>query len=242
MDGVRAHALLTGTLAAAIAAAMPALVVGTALWVAVNPWLVEFQYALPGFPDDGYGLDGEERAGLAVSGLRSIRPLDDGTGLLREARLPDGTAAFTEREISHMDDVRGVVSGFVAAWAVALAVLVVAAVALVRVGATGAVLRGVGRGGVLTLGLFALVGVGALVDFDGFFTAFHGVFFEADTWRFERTDTLLRLYPETFWVVATGVMVALVVGQSVAMVLLSRRRRGAGRERQPLSGGVASSP
>ena len=38
-----------------------------------------------------------------------------------------------------------------------------------------------------------------LLGFDRFFDDFHGVFFEGDSWRFARGDTLLRIYPERFW-------------------------------------------
>ena len=74
----------------------------------------------------------------------------------------------------------------------------------------------------MTFVLIAVVGVAALIDFDGFFVAFHGVFFEGDSWQFDDTDTLLRLYPETFWIVASAVIVALVVLQAGALALLRR--------------------
>ena len=43
-----------------------------------------------------------------------------------------------------------------------------------------------------------------LADFDAFFDTFHGVFFDGDSWRFQHGDTLLGLYPDTFWVLAAG--------------------------------------
>lgn len=227
MTRTRTLTVLTGALTALIALAMPVVVVGTALWIAVNPWLVDLQYALPGFPADAQGLGGQDRTDLAIAGLRSVRPLDDGMQLLREARLPDGTAAFTEREISHMSDVRGVVSGFIVAWAIALPVLIAAALVLSRVRTRAVALRAIGWGGVFTIALVAFVGIGALIDFDGFFTIFHTIFFEGNTWRFEYTDTLLRLYPEMFWTVATGLIIVLIVVQAAGAALLLRRGRRA---------------
>ena len=39
----------------------------------------------------------------------------------------------------------------------------------------------------------------SLLAFRAFFTAFHRVFFEGDTWLFHYSDTLIRLFPERFW-------------------------------------------
>ena len=214
---------LPPALTALVAGAVPAIVVGNSLWVLLNPWLVEAQYALPGFPGDRLGLDDGQRTDLAVSGVRSVRPLDEGLTFLRDARLPDGGRAFTEREISHMGDVRSVIAGFVVAWAIALGLLLLAAAPLRRFGGRGAVRAALARGGVLTFLLIALVGFVVLIDFEGFFGAFHGVFFEGDSWRFDDNDTLLQLYPETFWIVASAVIVALTLLQAGALALLRRR-------------------
>ncbi len=47
----------------------------------------------------------------------------------------------------------------------------------------------------LLLGLAAWM----LIGFEGFFQAFHGVFFESGTWVFSYSDTLIRLFPLPFW-------------------------------------------
>lgn len=214
-------------LGAIIGAAVPPIIVGNALWLLLNPWLVDMQYALPGFPGDRLGFDDSQRADLAVTGLRSVRPLDEGMALLRAARLPDGTTAFTEREISHMREVRSVITGFIAAWAIAAALGLAAVAALGRISGRGAVRVALARGGVLTCVLIAVIGLAALIDFEGFFGAFHGIFFEGNTWRFDDSDTLLQLYPETFWIVASAVTVALALLQAAALALLWHRSAGA---------------
>ena len=72
-----------------IIAVVPVVLIGNALWVLVNPWLVHAEYALPGFPDDDFDLSDQERTDLAVTGVRSIRPGGDGVEQLRQARLPE---------------------------------------------------------------------------------------------------------------------------------------------------------
>jgi integral membrane protein (TIGR01906 family) len=230
---------VTMALAAVIVAATPVVLVGNSLWILLNPWLVEAQYALPGFPDDRFGLGDDERTELAKIGLRSVRPQDEGVELLREARLPDGRVAFDEREIRHMRDVRALIAGVLTAWAIALGVLVAAALALRRVGERGSVSRALAEGGVLAVGLFALVAVAMLVAFDSFFSGFHGVFFEGDSWRFNRRrDTLRQLYPDAFWGVAGGAAVGLVVLQAGGLVW----QRGVHRTARPAQRATSSSP
>jgi len=212
-------------IAIAVAIALPVVFVGNALLVLVHPWLVDVQYALPGFPDPLIGLSGEQRADLAATGVRSISPWEsDGVELLRDARLPNGMAAFDAREVAHMGDVRAVVSGFMVAWLAGVAALAASALALRRVGAAGSLRRALGWGASATLAGFAALGLFMLVDFDAFFTAFHGVFFEGDSWRFASDDTLRSLYPDEFWGVAAGVTAGLIVLQAV--VVLWRAREG----------------
>lgn len=206
-------------------AAVPAIAIGNSLWALLNPWLVDAQYALPGFPDDRYGLEGEQRAELAQTGVRAVRPLGEGVDLLREARLPSGEPAFGRREIDHMADVRAVVRGFGIAWVVALGLAAAAGAALWRLGGPNAVRRALAGGGILTLAAIAAVGLFALVAFDAFFGAFHGLFFEGDSWRFADTATLRRLYPDAFWAIASAATVVLVAAQAAGLALAGRRPR-----------------
>lgn len=231
----RENALARGTgwrmpataLSTLIVAAIPIILIGNTVWLLMNPWFVEAQYSLPGFPSDTRGLSDQARTDLAITGIRSVRPYGDGVELLREARLPSGEPAFREREVSHMEDVRGIVAGFLTAWAIALVCAVTAAVGLRRLGNPGSVSRSVLKGALLTIAAMVLIGAFAVVDFDAFFSAFHGIFFEGDSWRFDSSFTLRRLYPDIFWGVAAGTMAAIVLLQAAALVAGLRRRQGA---------------
>ena len=77
--------------------------------------------------------------------------------------------------------------------------------------------------GVVALGVMALSALALAVSFDATFDAFHGIFFEGDTWRFNETYTLRSLYPDFFWGVAGGAM-ALLVGVQAAAVIAATRR------------------
>jgi integral membrane protein (TIGR01906 family) len=60
-------------------------------------------------------------------------------------------------------------------------------------------LKGLQRGGILTLILIGLIILSVLVAFNYIFVIFHEIFFKAGTWTFLYSDTLIRLFPERFW-------------------------------------------
>lgn len=222
---------LPASLTALVALAIPALLLGNGLWLLANGWYVHAAYARPGFPDDRYGFTKGERTELAIVGLRSIQPSNrDGVDVLREASLPDGSAAFGEREIAHMADVRGLVGRILLAHAIAFGAIVAALAGLRALRVRAAFTRGLFLGGGLTLVLAAALGVLMLASFDRFFVQFHEALFAGDSWRFRSTDTLLRLYPDAFWSDFGAALAILTVAQAAALAggawWLLRRSRG----------------
>ncbi len=166
--------------------------VGSAM-IFMQPLAIKLEYSRPGFPADRYGFSGAERYRLAVIGLKSVvlpGYLDD----LANARTADGKKAFNEREVSHMRDVRKLVAVLQELWIV---MAIVAAVATAWLG--GKSRRYWGYGGLLTLVVLAVLIALVWWNFDWFFTGFHHLFFEGNTWIFPETDTLIRLYPWKFW-------------------------------------------
>ena len=77
------------------------------------------------------------------------------------------------------------------------------------------------------VGSTALGGLLAFVNFHLFFTAFHRLFFEGDTWLFPRSDTLIQLFPLPFWMDATFILALLPLAESLIVAavayVLSRR-------------------
>lgn len=114
---------------------------------------------------------------------------------------------------------------------IALAVIALLAVAAcahmaIRVGrrALGGVLL---AAGIVVVAAFALLAAWVVVDFNGFFAAFHSLFFASGTWTFSYDSLLITMYPPEFWMgmgavwlAATGLLsiLAIVVG-----ALLRRR-------------------
>jgi len=194
--------------------ALPIVLAGNSLILLLIPWLADFQYALPGFPDDPLGLSAGERLELARDGIRSIWPVGPGSEILIDARLPWGAQAFGTDEVRHMEDVRAVVRGALILWLVAVATLTASLVWLRSRGRTAAVGLVFRRGALATVLALVAVGLFALVAFDTFFRSFHELLFEPGSWQFPADSTLLALYPTRFWTVATGLLVGLTVIQA----------------------------
>ncbi len=211
-----------GPLIAVVAVAVPLVILGNALIVLLIPWFAHFQYALPGFPEDPFGLAGGDRSALGATGIRSIWPVGPGTDLLVDARLPDGSAAFGPVEIRHMGDVRGLVQACFLLWIVSLAAGGAAGLRLLKTGRSEALRRGLWLGATVTIGAMALIGAAMLVAFEPVFDGFHEIFFEPGTWQFGDDETLRRLYPDAFWGIASGLLATLALAQAVLLWLKSR--------------------
>jgi len=127
-----------------------------------------------------------------------LRP--DGIRLLEEARFErTGEPAFNDREIRHMRDVNVLIQRARWVWWIAWAALVGEAFLLLVAGELRALFRALWVSAVASLIAFAALGLFIAVGFNVFFTAFHRVFFEGDTWLFLYSDTLIRIYPTKLW-------------------------------------------
>jgi integral membrane protein (TIGR01906 family) len=177
-----------------------------------------WEYNRPSFPNDLYGMSQDERIAYALPSLQYLFN-NEGIEFLGDITFPDGTPIYNERELSHMADVKQVTQGISTYGYGLLALWILAAVAL-GVSAEGRVhlLRGLFQGGVLTVILLVVGLLVTSVSFNWLFTQFHALFFEGSTWLFPTTDTLIRLFPQRFWVDAFVLMFggalleALVIG------------------------------
>jgi integral membrane protein (TIGR01906 family) len=225
--------IATWTIAVLIAVAVPAILVVNGFRVLATDTFVEWELGRDGFPPDLYGFTTGQRTALAKLGLRSIQPGSEGIVLLERARLSNGTPAFEERELSHMRDVRSLFGAALRAQLVALIATAVLGLALWRTRLRSAVPAGLLGGALVTLGIAVLAVPVILLGFDEFFTRFHEIFFSGDSWRFSSADTLIRIYPEQFWVDVSRIAAGLAVAQAMILGglswwwLRSARRRDA---------------
>jgi integral membrane protein (TIGR01906 family) len=190
----------------AVAVALPLVLLVGNVQLLMHGRFVRYEYGKASFPADtalpldGYPLSRAERAVLAEAALQSIVG-PQGMRALEEARFQEtGAPAFNAREIRHMRDVRWLFLRARALFWVALAALIGGAVLLARRGGDRrALTRPLLLSVTVTLSLAAAVGLYILLSFNSFFTQFHHVFFEGDTWLFRQDDTLIRLFPADLW-------------------------------------------
>jgi integral membrane protein (TIGR01906 family) len=195
----------------------------TAVRLVFGTWYLTFEYNSPGFPVDYYGFSTQERLYWA-SNARDYLLNSAGIEFLGDLRFENGTAVYNERELGHMLDVKNVIQTMFKVWYGSLILLAGLGLWAWQGKWSQEYLRGVGRGGWLTVFLVGTIVVFALVSFGVFFVAFHNVFFDPGTWQFEFSDTLIRLFPQRFWrdifLIVGGITVA--VGLGLALVFRKR--------------------
>lgn len=194
-----------------------------------SPLFLEIEYRRPGFPPDPYGFTVADRLRYGRLCLEYLTSPAD-ISLLAQETFADGRPVFNQRELRHMEDVKAV---FVPAANLGFGLtLVVFGLLLVaqRRPWRGDFLRGIGRGGWLTLGLVAAIGIFAALSFWTFFEKFHSLFFEEGTWLFPYSDTLIRLFPLQFWqdvvlvMFGAAALLGLALGMGLAPLRMGGRR------------------
>ncbi len=158
----------------------------------------EVEYRLPGFPVDEYGFTLQDRLHWSKISIDYLLNNAD-ISFLGNLKFPDGSSLFNDRELSHMHDVKNVVQP--ALWVgYGVWILILGLGLWARFGGWWwEFLRGIQRGGWLTVGLVAVLGILAGISFWQFFTVFHELFFSGNSWIFLYSDTLIRLFPLQFW-------------------------------------------
>jgi integral membrane protein (TIGR01906 family) len=185
----------------------------------------QIEYRTPAFPADEYGFTLQDR--LQWSSISIDFLLNDADiSFLGNETLPDGSPLFNSRELGHMQDVKNVVQPVLwigyGIWFLVLGLGLWARFS----GWWPEYVRGIWRGGWLTIGLVMIIGIFAVTSFWQFFTVFHELFFTGDSWLFLYSDTLIRLFPMRFWQDAflfTGVL-DFLGGLALGLGLLPKRK------------------
>ena len=189
------------------ALALPFLLASLGARLLLSEQFLQLAYQRPGFPSDIYGFTQQDRlqyGPLAIEYLFNSEPID----FLAALRLPaakcwnadsgaSDCALFSERELSHMDDVKQMTTAIFASAAIFLFFSAMIAIASRYNARLQSDIRVGLRRGCLTT-MFSLLGLAVLsaTSWDRAFDIFHELFFAEGTWRFPFSDSLIRLYPE----------------------------------------------
>jgi integral membrane protein (TIGR01906 family) len=204
---------------------IPLALIGLAIRVLLSPIFYRTEYNMPYFPPDEYGFTKEDRlkwAPYAASYLINNADIS----YLGNLKFDDGAPLYNERELSHMQDVKRLTQIVLKIWYVSLGFLLALGLWAWFGGWWDWYRLGLMRGGWLMVGLAATIGlivvIGIAVNpnvFDEFFTGFHQLFFEGDSWLFLFSDTLIRLFPIRFWEDAFLWAAIIALGGGIALGL-----------------------
>lgn len=190
----------------------------------ITPSFPKIEYRLPGFPEDPYGFTLQDRLHWATPSINYLVN-SERIDYLETLQFDNGEPIYNQRELGHMEDVKGVVTGMRIALAVLMVVLLMLTILVYRFGSSQLVLLAYQRGGWGIIGLIIAILAFVALSFNDLFNWFHQIFFESDTWLFYTSDTLIRLFPMRFWqdafiFVGLG---SLLMG--VLIILFSRKLR-----------------
>jgi integral membrane protein (TIGR01906 family) len=195
-----------------IAVLVPVFLIIFAVRVMTNPLFARIEYARPNFPPDEFGFTREERGAYsryAILYLVNNADID----YLGDLTFPDGSPLFNQRELDHMVDVKVLITWLLNIWYGVTFLLGAMLIWFRRTRRWTQFRRAVGTGGIVTIAALSFVGLLVAINFQWFFTQFHYIFFEGDTWLFFSSDTLIRLFPIEFWLdAAIGVILITLIG------------------------------
>jgi integral membrane protein (TIGR01906 family) len=196
---------------------LPVLLLAANLRLVTSHWFVRWEYHRAGFPSDPFGLTTVERIRLAEVCQEYLATHAD-ISLLADLTLSSGEPAFNDRELRHMADVQAVYVDLTIAGVIAALIWVGGATTFAISGQTRqAMPTTLLNGSLFTVGLLAAVAFFMAISWGQFFTTFHRLFFEGSTWIFPRSDTLIRLFPNRFWIDIGATIVGLLFIEALAL-------------------------
>ena len=154
------------------------------------------------------GVRAQEYPALASSLTEYLKGKAD-TPQIQVIKHGESASAFTQKEILHLEDIRGLIAlaNSLRYTALGLAAIAIIAFFVIRRTASLEFIGLIKPQIVLSLSLFLFFGaalalaVWGSIDFNSLFYAFHRVLFKNDLWLLDaRQDLLLQLMPEGFFV------------------------------------------
>ena len=204
----------------------PIVLLIAAIRLVASPVFLWLEYRRPGFPADDFGFSTEDRTVYGSYGLDYLFNLSN-SRYLSELTSGEGQALFTSEEVSHMHDVKVVMLITMLAGLVLGLACLVFMIILART-RKGGIRRALFAGAVWLIVAMIGLAVVAVLGWEAFFAGFHSLFFADGTWTFYASDTLIRLYPNQFWIDAGIAIAALTLITAIVTLVFTwptRRRR-----------------
>lgn len=194
---------------------VPVFLLLTNLYALMSPAFLHYEYGKADFPPSP-GFTDEQRLMVAETAITYLRS-DAGIGILGDLEGKEGPL-FREKELVHMVDVKVLTrQAFLAHGLLGLLIAVSLLVLLGIRDIQSQVSTSLLQGSLLTIALLVALVALIYLNFDWFFTRFHLALFEGDSWLFDFSDTLIRLFPPRFWFDAGIIWGLLTLGEAAAL-------------------------
>jgi len=202
----------------------PFIILMLSIRILITPVFARVEYRMPGFPEDPFGFTFEDRLRWSEPSINYLVNSWD-ISYLETLKFDDGVSLFNDQELSHMEDVKVVVTAMRIVLTILVVGLLVSVIVAVRQGWRDDLLFAFRRGGWAVIGLIAAILLFVALNFNQLFTWFHQLFFESGTWQFYTSDTLIRLFPMRFWQDAFIFVGGLSLIFGILLIVFSRPTR-----------------
>jgi integral membrane protein (TIGR01906 family) len=220
---MKQHQFLTRLFSLIVTVLTPLVILMIAIRLLITPTFARIAYQMPGFPADPYGFTEEDRLIWSEPAIIYLVNTED-IAYLSNLTFENGEPIFNEQELSHMEDVKAVVTGMRVGLAIGMLILLAISILAARGRWQPLLNKAFNRGGWAVIGLIAAILMFVALNFNSLFTWFHQIFFESGTWQFHPSETLIRLFPMRFWQDAFIFVGLLSIVFGVIMILLTRNR------------------
>ena len=164
-------------------------------------------------------LSVEERMQAATMTTRYVRGSEDRT---RMVAFYETDPLAGESSIQHLKDVRDVFDGLRLVGRYYTFAAVTALLWFLFRGRWAVLRRSFQIGASLCLGVPIVLGLIVAVAFDPLFVLFHRVFFPQGNWQFTAYSHLIQVFPESFWIIASVMILALIALVGTILFFLAR--------------------
>lgn len=188
----------------------------------LTPVTLYVEYNRSNFPPDKFGLEKQDRLKAAAWTLNQIKSANNMFASENQIDIPGTSLIYTTSELSHLNDVYQLLKSFNIIGIISLATTLYISYKLIKDKSTQIIgIKSLNRGGLITIILLVFIGLMLLFAWQSLFIGFHQVFFPQGNWTFAADSTLIRLFPEKFWLDSFEAFTFLVIIMSIILTLVS---------------------
>lgn len=194
--------------------------------ISLSSEFVIFEYSRDSFPQDRFGISQQERVSYALDSLSYLKDwhTDKKALPILTSLKFDQTQkqVFTLNEISHLVDVKHQITLMRMFFILAFTTLVSTFLhCFHHHHHLPIILKSMRNAVVIIIGLISLIALVIGFLWNSFFVIFHQLFFPQGNWTFPQTSSLMRLFPEIFWVDYAIFLITIMLLLSLITVLMT---------------------